>query len=86
MTELIDTLHVNVEYSTEDEEYGPVYVASFVEIRAVTDGQTLDEVFKNIQEVVELILEDPQEAMEMGVSAQPRVLVTVELPRYAQTA
>jgi predicted RNase H-like HicB family nuclease len=87
MVEVNDTIHVNVEYSTEDEEYGPVYVASCVEIAAVTDGKTLDELFRNIVEMIHGHLEDTDTVAEFNLVPNPRIVITMELPEnYAQTA
>lgn len=35
-----ETLIINVEYGVEDEEYGPVYVATNRDIKLVTDGRS----------------------------------------------
>jgi predicted RNase H-like HicB family nuclease len=82
-----DTIHVNVEYSTEDEEYGPVYVASCEEISVVTDGKTLDELLVNLREAISLHLEDVDTIKVFNLTPNPRVIVRIELPEnYAQTA
>lgn len=82
----ISTLHVNVEYSTEDDELGPVYVASFQEIVATTDGETLDELLKNIREIVDLYLEAQNDTYQYRLAEDVRVLISLELPKYAATA
>ena len=84
---LRDTIHVNVEYSTEDEEYGPVFVASCEEISVITDGQTMDELLKNIKEAISLHLEDVDTVKVFNLVSQPRIVITMELPEdYAETA
>lgn len=60
------------------------YVAECLEISVVTQGDTLDEVVKNLLEAVSLYLngEDPA---EFGLVPKPSILVTFELqPSYAQ--
>ncbi len=84
---LQDTIHVNVEYSREDEEYGPVYVASCQEIAVVTDGRTFDELLRNLREAIGLHLEGVDPAAAYNLSPNPRVMIIMELPGdYAQTA
>ena len=59
------------------------YVAECVEIPVVTQGETLDEVSKNLQEAVQLHLEDEDLAM-LGFVPNPAILVNMELePAYA---
>lgn len=81
------TIHVNVEYHPEDAEYGTVYVASCVEIAAVTDAATWDELLANIREVIKLHLEDSDTVTEFNLIANPRIIITMELPEnYAEIA
>ncbi len=56
------------------------YVAEGIDLPVVTQGKTLDELAKNIQEATELCLkgEDPA---DFGLSPEPSVLVNIELPR-----
>lgn len=54
------------------------YVAEYLEISVVTQGKTLDEVAKNLQEAIALHLEGEDPA-ESGLVAHPSVLVTFEL-------
>jgi predicted RNase H-like HicB family nuclease len=59
------------------------YVAECLEIAVVTQGKTLDEVVKNLQEAIALHLEGEDPA-EFGLVMNPSVLVTFELqPAYA---
>ena len=82
-----DAIHVSVEYSTEDEEYGPVYVATCEEIAVVTDGKTLDELLANLREAISVHLQDTDTVKQFGIIANPRLIITLELPQgYAQTA
>jgi predicted RNase H-like HicB family nuclease len=89
MGEPLDTVHVNVEYYDGQEEGDvghPYYVASCVEIAAVTDGRTLDELMANIQEMVDFFLEDPETAAASNLVQNPRIVVTIELPSHAEAA
>jgi hypothetical protein len=90
MAEVRDTIHVNVEYFTSDEDGDvgyPYYVASCEEIVAITDGRTLDELFKSIGEMIAVHLQDVDTVAEFNLVANPRIVVTIELPEnYAQTA
>lgn len=54
------------------------YVAECVQISVVTQGKTLDETVRNLQEAVELHLEgeDPE---TFGLAPDPTLLVTIEL-------
>lgn len=82
-----DAIHVSVEYSTEDEEYGPVYVATCEEIAVVTDGKTLDELLANLREAISVHLQDTDTVRQFGIVSNPRLIITLELPQgYAQTA
>jgi predicted RNase H-like HicB family nuclease len=84
-----DTLHVLVEYydgQDEGDNGHPYYVASCSQIGAVTDGQTLDELLKNLREVIELAFEDEDTVAVYNVVPNPRISITMELPDYAQIA
>jgi len=85
MSEIRDKIHVNVEYSTEDEEYGPVYVATCEEIALVTDGRTFEELLVNLREAVSLHLEDVDTVAAFNLTANPALVIKLELP-YAETA
>ena len=54
------------------------YVAECVEIAVVTQGKTLDEVIKNLQEAVELHLQG-KDLTELGLAPNPTLIVTMEL-------
>ena len=51
------------------------FVAECVELPVVTQGETLDEVVRNLKEAVELHLEGEDPA-EWGLVANPRILIT----------
>ena len=60
------------------------YVAECVEIAVVTQGKTLDETLANLQEAVALHLEG-EDLSELGLAAEPTILVTMEIePAHAQ--
>ena len=54
------------------------YVAECLEIAVVTQGATLDEVTNNLREAITLHLED-EDMQELGLVANPAILVTMEL-------
>ena len=59
------------------------YVAECLEVAVVTQGETLDEVTRHLQEAVALHLEDENLA-ELGLTEHPTLLVTMEVePAYA---
>jgi len=59
------------------------YVAECLEIPVVTQGQTLDQVTKNLREAVALHL-DGEDLASLGLVPNPTVLVTMELlPTHA---
>jgi predicted RNase H-like HicB family nuclease len=89
MTQPDDTLHITVEYydgQADGDDGHPYYVASCSQIGAVTDGQTLDELLKNLREVIELAFEDEDTIAVYNVVPNPRISITMELPDYAQIA
>jgi predicted RNase H-like HicB family nuclease len=82
-----DTLRVTVIYSTEDDEYGPMYVATCDEIGLVTDGHTFEELQANLQEALAAALDETDTIAEFNLIPNPRILLTMELPfGYAKTA
>jgi predicted RNase H-like HicB family nuclease len=88
MNDLRDPLHVYVEFydAQEESDVGyPYYVASFVEIAATTDRHTLDELIRNIHEVIDLYLETQTEKMDVKLAPNPRVVITLELPHFGNT-
>ena len=59
------------------------YIAECVEIAVVTQGATLDEVTRNLQEAVALHLEG-EDLAALGLGENPTVVVTMEVePSYA---
>jgi predicted RNase H-like HicB family nuclease len=59
------------------------YVAECVEVSVVTQGETLDETMKNLQEAVALHLEG-EDLSALGLVKTPTLFVTMEVdPAYA---
>ena len=59
------------------------YVAECVEIAVVTQGETLDEVTRNLREAVALHLEG-EDLAALGLAGNPTLVVTIEIePAYA---
>ena len=54
------------------------FVAECVEIAVVTQGATLDETIANLREAIDLHLEG-KTLSELGLAADPTVVVTMEL-------
>lgn len=81
----MDTIYVHVEYSTEDEEAGPVYVASNDDLMFTTDGQTFEELIQNVREVIALCMEDGDLVAELGLIANPQIIFSMAI-EYADTA
>jgi len=92
MSDIKDTIHVNVEYFTGreegDDDVGyPYYVASCEEIVALTDGKTWGELLKNIHEMIDVHLEGEDTVALYNLTPNPRVVITMELPEnYAEIA
>ena len=81
-----DTINVNVEYFTDDAEYGPYYVASADEFSLATEGETFEELLKNLKEALSLILQEDVRC-DFDLVPNPHVILTMKLPEsYAQTA
>lgn len=54
------------------------YVAECLEIPVVTQGKTLDETLKNLQEAISLHLEG-EDLEALGFTEDPSILVTIEI-------
>ncbi len=54
------------------------YIAECMEIAVVTQGKTLDETMKNLQEAVSLHLEG-EEMADFDLAPNPSLLVTLEM-------
>lgn len=56
------------------------YIAEGIDLSIVTQGKTLDELAKNIQEAVELHLEG-ENLSDFNIAPNPSVLMNFELPQ-----
>ena len=65
------------------EEFG--FVAECLEIPVVTQGDSLDEVTRNLQEAVSLHLEG-EDLQELGFVPNPTILITFEIEPLRATA
>ncbi len=86
MSQPRDTIHIRVEYFTgqeegEDDVGTPYYVASCDEIVAVTEGHTWNDLLKNIQEMIDAALDEEDTVEVYNLIANPRLVITMELPR-----
>jgi predicted RNase H-like HicB family nuclease len=71
---LKDTIHVVVSKSQN------TYTAECVELAAITQGDSLDELFLNVQEAVALHLEDEDPA-DFGLQPNPRLQLIYDVQR-----
>lgn len=81
----MDTLVIDVEYNTEDPDYGPVYVATHAALGLVTDGTTFEELTRNLQDALDVCLADTALVAGLGLSQRPVVELRMVLP-YGETA
>ena len=59
------------------------YVAECVDLSVVTEGETLDDLMRNLKEAVELHLSG-EDLAALGLAPRPTILVTYELePEHA---
>ncbi len=58
---------------------GSTFVAECLEVAVVTQGGTLDEVVKNLNEALALHFED-EDLAAFGLSSHPRLQLSFELP------
>jgi predicted RNase H-like HicB family nuclease len=90
MPDVKDTIYVEVEYfdgQAEDEDGTPYYVAHNDILHFTTDGESFEELLKNIGEVIALCLEDTDSVVQYGVAPNAKVIIVMPLPeQYAQTA
>lgn len=68
--------HIIQVYVSKGDKY---YVAEGMDLSIVTQGKTLDELAKNIQEAIELHLEGENLA-DFDIAPNPSVLMNFELP------
>ncbi len=77
-----DTVEIRVEV-TQDDEYGPVYVATNDELGLITHGETFEALLDNLREALDVCLPD---APDLNFVPDPRVVLVMEMPQNAQTA
>lgn len=70
-----EIVHVCVEYSTEDEEYGPVYIASCLELAVVSYGNTLDELLSNLRDALASYLSNIDTLTQYNLVPNPRIMI-----------
>ena len=64
-------------------QYDDYYVAECLNINVVTQGDTLEETLRNLQDAVALYLEG-EDLAELGLAPDPAIMVTIKLePAYA---
>ncbi len=90
MAEVKDTIHVNIEYFTGEDEGDvghPYYVAHSDDLMFTTDGKTFEKMLKNVQECLALCLEDTDSATEYNVApdAHVKIIMEKELRLYFYT-
>lgn len=85
MTQPRDTLTIDVEFNTEDQDYGPVYIASNDDIGLVTDGQTFEELRENLKEALDASLGDIDTIAAYNLVPNPRIEIRMLLT-YGETA
>jgi predicted RNase H-like HicB family nuclease len=86
-----DTVHVHVEYFTGQEEENdvghPYYVAHSDELMFTTDGDTFEDLLKNVRECLLLCLQDTDSITEYGVLPDASIKLIMDLTwNYAETA
>jgi len=54
------------------------YIAECIDLPVVTQGKTLDELMKNLNEAIELQLED-EDARDYNLAPKPSILASIEL-------
>lgn len=90
-TGIRDTIHIRVEYFTgfddEDDTGHPYYVASCEEFVAVTEGDTWNDLMRNIHEMLAAALDGEDTVAVYNLVPDPRIIITMELPEnYAEIA
>jgi hypothetical protein len=78
-------LTIDVEYNTEDVQYGAVYIATNNQIGLVTDGRTFDELLANLKEALDACLGDIDTVAAYNVIPNPEIELRMHFA-YAQIA
>lgn len=85
MTQPDAILYINVEYNTEDEEYGPVYVATNDVIGLVTEAKSFEELRENLKDALDACLGGIDTVAEYNLIANPVIELRM-LFAYGETA
>jgi predicted RNase H-like HicB family nuclease len=80
-----DTLTIEIEYNTEDEEYGAMYIATNDEIGLVTDGRTFEELRENLKDALDACLGDMDTLAAYDLVPNPRIELRI-LFAHGETA
>jgi predicted RNase H-like HicB family nuclease len=76
-------LTIDVDYNTEDAEYGAVYIATNNQIGLVTDGRTFDELLTNLKEALDACLGEIDTVAAYNLISNPEVELRMHFS-YAQ--
>jgi predicted RNase H-like HicB family nuclease len=79
------TLYIEVQYNTEDEEYGPMYIATNDDIGLVTDGKSFEELLENLKDALDACLSDVDTVAEYNLVPHPHVELRMPFA-YGETA
>jgi predicted RNase H-like HicB family nuclease len=85
MPEPNSTIYIDVQYNTEDEEYGPMYIASNDAIGLVTDGNSFEELLRNLKDALDACLSDVDTLAEYNVVPYPNIELRIPFI-YGETA
>jgi predicted RNase H-like HicB family nuclease len=85
MAEPISTLYIDVQHNTEDEEYGPVYIATNDQIGLVADGKSFEELLQNLREALDACLGEIDTVAAYNLVPHPYVELRMPFA-YGETA
>ena len=66
-------LYIDVEFNVEDDQYGPMYIATNDKIGLVTDGKTFEELRENLNDALDACLGDIDTVAEYNLIPNPRI-------------
>lgn len=67
------TLYIDVEYNTDDEGYGTLYIATNDAIGLVTDGKSFEELLENLKDALDACLGDIDTIAEYNLIPSPHI-------------
>jgi predicted RNase H-like HicB family nuclease len=85
MSTVKKTIYVSVEYFTgrdEGDDGVSYYVASSDDLMFTTEGETFEELLKNIRECLVLCLQDTDSVTEFNVAPDARVQLVMDLSNH----